>query len=82
MRSPNLWPKYSWHSCGREPAIYHAVVVLDPVIKESKNVLSVAVSCQDGEAVGVPFRSFHQGFVFVADSYSCGGPWDVNELVF
>ena len=82
MRSPNLWPKYSWHSCGREPAFYHAMVVLDSVVEEPEDVFSVGISCQDGETVGVPFRSFHQRLVFVADSHSCGGSWDVNELVF
>ena len=59
MRSPNLWSEYSWHSRGWEPAVYQAVVVLDPVVEESEDVFSVAVSCQDGEAVGVPFRPFH-----------------------
>ena len=82
MRSPDLWPEYSWHSCGWEPAVYQAVVVFDPVVEESEDVFPVAVSCQDGEAVGVPFRPFHQGLVFVADGHSCGGLWNVNELVF
>ena len=57
-------------------------MVLDPVVEETKDVFSVAVSCQNGESVGMPFRPFHQGFVFVADGHSCGGSWDVKQLVF
>ena len=56
-------------------------MVLDPVVEEPKDVLPVVVSCQDGESVGVPFCSFYQRLVFVADGYSCGGPWDVNQFV-
>ena len=81
MLSPNLWSEYPWHSRGWEPAVYQAMMVFDPVVEESEDVFPVAVSCQDGEPVGVSFSSFHQRLVFVADSYSCGGSWDVNELV-
>ena len=82
MSSPDLWSEYSGHSRGWEPAVYQTVVVLDPVVEESQDVFSVAVPCQNGEAVGVPFRPFYQRLVFVADSHSCGGLWNVNELVF
>ena len=81
MCSPNLWSEYPGHPRGWEPAVYEAVVVLDSIVEEPEDVFSVTVSCQDGEAVGVPFRSFHQRLVFVADSHSCGGSWDVNQLV-
>ena len=82
MSFPNLRSEYPGHSRGWEPAVYQTVVVLDPVVEEPEDVFSVGISCQDGEAVGVPFRPFHQGLVFEADSYSCGGSWDANELVF
>ena len=56
-------------------------MVFDSVVEKPEDILSVTVPCQDGESVGVPFRSFHQRLVFVADSHSCGGSWDVNQLV-
>ena len=81
MFSPNLWSEYPWHSRGWEPAVYQAMVVFDPVVEESEDVFPVAVSCQDGEAVGVSFRPFHQRLVLVADGHSCGGLWNVDELM-
>ena len=57
-------------------------MVFDSVVEKPEDILSVTVPCQDGESVGVPFRSFHQRLVFVADGHSCGGSWDVKQLVF
>ena len=82
MSSPNPGPEEAGYPCAWKPAVSEIMVVLDPVVEESEDIFSVAVPCQDGEPVGMPFCSFYQSLVFVADSHSCGGSWDANELVF
>ena len=56
-------------------------MVLDPVVEESKDVLPVVISCQDGETIGVSFGPIHQCLVFMADRYSYCYLWDVKHFV-
>ena len=45
------------HPCSWEPAVCETVMVFDPVVEKPEYILSVTVSCQDGEPVGVSFCS-------------------------
>ena len=56
-------------------------MVLNPVVKKSKDVFPIVVSCQDGETVGVSFGPIHQCLVLVADGYSYCYLWDVEHFV-
>ena len=56
-------------------------MVLNPVVKKSKDVFPIVVSCQDGETVGVSSGPIHQCLVLVADGYSYCYLWDVEHFV-
>ena len=58
MNSADPWPEEAGYPCSWDPVARDVVVVLDPVVEEPEDVFSVSISCQNGEAVGVPFRPF------------------------
>ena len=82
MNSADPWPEEAGYPCAWDPVACDVVVVLYPVVEEPEDVAAVVVPGEDGEPVVVPFCSFHQCFVFIADGYSYRCSWNSKQFVF
>ena len=78
MNSADPWPEEAGYPRSWDPVACDFVVLLDPVVEEPEDVTAIVVPGENGEPVIVPFRSFHQCFVFIADGYSYCCLWDVK----